>query len=1203
MSTHEELMTALKFDESFRNALRNYYSYGFKKVIDYDQEKLSTIKNDWERLNNLLSGYLKWSNEHGKDAVMFATQNSAMMDDNPFHRLYKFCKFNYNDPVEFFNILIGLSDKFRISGSDKDTIYKRLGIDLVVEAKKRPYYRYIKFIKQNKNSNIMLRRADSVYALVATHNSEKNQMIISKQDIKLVESLLEIWRKINKDVEPSDSLLRIENKLYVSILDMMDISLLNSVIINVCDKYIDFIVENVENDIKIKRHGSKYKIEALGKINCIVEFSKRDFRLIERLLSIKSTIALENPMQLTRNCIKLLGVSFVKTVFERNHKKLVFFFMKNVDKHIYIENQEKKNYQLFVDEQNSIVVPRKDEKYVCKLFGYWNFIKRHTDIQLSGISEVETSKKRHKKKVVLIGTTDNGKIETFDIPISSLDDREMVQRLIVGDIDLYEKTFLANEVSFLDDMFGIMSEAVNQNRGLLASQLQCFIFGSVGLFCGDNTAINYRLSGLENLNIIEKISSEENSKKISENVWKLRGRTLSELLKKGNDICSNGETDFERTFYNAIDFYSKYYVLGVCGSFIKDRMNRFGTDYLSVYRFKHEYFMQALNDFNLVDLLYVIENNKWCEIQYSHGTAEFSSKILCKPLEIRISSTSGREFLVFYNPIKRSCTNLRLEFIEEIITYEREDVIKALEKNNIFNDMIDADITNIRETLKSMWGVSFSAMQEGNAIFPVELKDVKLIITYDNKVEYYIRNRILRESRGTINKTSVNILPDKGIITFNARVSDPKEMRPWIRSLYSRLINVEGIETETFSLLSDIEKCIAGIMDLREEKLPEPKRWVDNTATLGRIANGEKVRAHELLFNEVFGVYYYIIAEIILLCCSEENRTSMPKKQIDDIIKKVGRWYINKGGNKTFRLSMKEISRLLKNNVFGKNFEFRGEKRTQFRYECGSEIKFYKDVLPLTTLEVRWLKTIIYDTDMHYFLNKEQIMFISSFLDDAYPDVKSLQIENLVFYDRYMVNQSEKKAERSYIQTFVKAITNKKLIIVTYITNAGNKICKKFKPIVIEYSKRNNKFQVQLKAYDNNKFYSVNLSQISCVKLEEEEFDYIQVLNDYELYCQDNERQVVIQFYEVRNMTDRILTEFSPWRKYCVYDPIKKVYTLTLYYHKNEELDMVVRLMGYGGNIHFVDREHSIAREILKRYTIQKKIILNRKKLIEWEKE
>ena len=152
MATHEELMTSLKFDESFRNALRNYYNYGFKKIRDYDPQKVPTMNNDWERLNNLLFGYLEWSEGRGKDAVRFATQDSVSMEDNPFHKLYKFCKFNYSDPIAFFNIVIGLSDKLRIAGSDEEPLYERLDINLKAEAKKRPYYRYIRFIKAKKSN-------------------------------------------------------------------------------------------------------------------------------------------------------------------------------------------------------------------------------------------------------------------------------------------------------------------------------------------------------------------------------------------------------------------------------------------------------------------------------------------------------------------------------------------------------------------------------------------------------------------------------------------------------------------------------------------------------------------------------------------------------------------------------------------------------------------------------------------------------------------------------------------------------------------------------------------------------------------------------------------------------------------------------------------------------------------------------------------
>ena len=89
-----------------------------------------------------------------------------------------------------------------------------------------------------------------------------------------------------------------------------------------------------------------------------------------------------------------------------------------------------------------------------------------------------------------------------------------------------------------------------------------------------------------------------------------------------------------------------------------------------------------------------------------------------------------------------------------------------------------------------------------------------------------------------------------------------------MRSLYSRIRNVEGIETENFSLLEDIEKCINGMEVLKEEKILPPNRWTGKSATVGRISNGELVREHEAIFKEIFGVYYYIIAEVILCCFS-----------------------------------------------------------------------------------------------------------------------------------------------------------------------------------------------------------------------------------------------------------------------------------------------------------------------------------------------
>ena len=1212
MATHEELMTSLKFGESFRNALRDYYSYGFKKLGDYEKEKVQTIKNDWMRLNNILFDYLKWSDVPGKETVMFTSLDSVSMVDNPFHRLYRFCKFNHNDPMEFFNIIFALSDKMSIAGNDYQYLQERLGVDLSLEAKKRPYYRYIDFLKRHLNDNVDYRTTTSVNLLVSKNENTTRQMNILDKDVEMVKELLRLWLQTLIEVDEKKERIHdptiedIEKYFYKNFLSSANPTLLHKNISEVCGAYISFISENIEHEIKIEKKSSSYEILVSGNNNLTLEFSKKDLFLVEQLINKKSWIVAKNEDGVLERpaLYEVLGWDFWRIIVERNYKKYIAFLKNNLDKSIYVENVEKNNLQLFVNENEYIVIPKKDEKYVQRLYKYWEFVSSHTDVNLSDVGDsliCKNGKKRNKKKRLLTGINADGEKEFLDIPISNLDEEDMVQRIIDGDGELeeYERFYLSKERAFLITQFDLLDEAISQGRGLLASQLQCFFPSSIGLFCGDNTAINCRLNQLAALGVIQKVPSSTKGKKVAENTCRLVGRTLSELILKGSESLAGSELEFENAFYSAIDFYSKYYPLGIIGSIIKGRLDRIGARDNSAFRFRHEYFMQALNDFNLIDLLYVIENNRWCEIKYRHGTAQFSSTLLCKPIEIRTSSTTGREFLIFYNPVKRSCTNLRLEFIEEIIAYDESDVLKALKRINsseqITASTVVADIERAYAALKYMWGVSFSEKQEGNVIEPIQTKDVKITIAYDEKNEYYIKNRLLRESRSNTEQIGVSVHPEKGLITFGARVSDPQEMRPWMRSLYSRIRNVEGIETENFSLLEDIEKCINGMEVLKEEKILPPNRWTGKSATVGRISNGELVREHEAIFNEIFGVYYYIIAEVILCCCSNSDSNKLSNEKINNIVKKVRRWYSSRGGNQTSRLSLDEITWLFEKDAFGKKSKANGKEQIEFKYQCDPDTEFYKDVLPLTTLEIRWIKTILSDERIVCFFSERQLDFIKVYMNTEYPEITPFPVNNLVNFDKHIpIDSMEKLAEQSLITTLIKAINQKMLVDITYVTRYGKEIVGEFKPIVIEFSKRNNKFQAQMQSCENNRFYSINLSQIISLTIVPDEFEYFETLQNYEKHRELNERSVDIQFYDVRNTADRILTEFSPWKKYCEYDRETKIYTLHLFYQKDEELDLVVRLMGYGGNIHFVNKEHSIAREILRRYEKQRSIILER---------
>ena len=100
MATHLEYITNQKFNSSFKNMLRDYYTYGFKDRSEYSVSR-GTYDSDRKRLNDFLNDYMEWSEikkrknpkkgiEEGKH-ITFVSCDSQSMSINPFHRVYRFC--------------------------------------------------------------------------------------------------------------------------------------------------------------------------------------------------------------------------------------------------------------------------------------------------------------------------------------------------------------------------------------------------------------------------------------------------------------------------------------------------------------------------------------------------------------------------------------------------------------------------------------------------------------------------------------------------------------------------------------------------------------------------------------------------------------------------------------------------------------------------------------------------------------------------------------------------------------------------------------------------------------------------------------------------------------------------------------------------------------------------------------------------------
>ena len=738
------------------------------------------------------------------------------------------------------------------------------------------------------------------------------------------------------------------------------------------------------------------------------------------------------------------------------------------------------------------------------------------------------------------------------------------------------------------------------------SDLIFFYSESLVMTEGDdkNKTPNNRLDDLLMLGLVNC----EQYKSKGDRRWSLPHLTMKMILDTGIIL----DAGFEHHLHSALEFFSKYYLFGEVGTFLLDR---FSNSEISPFRFKHEYFMQSLNDFNIVDLLYAIENGKWCKIKYSHGTANFETELLCYPLEIRVSNMKGREFLMYYEPFRRSYTALRIEFIDSIEYFEDKKVKSILTQGGYHtsSESVDADIANARKSLQYSWGVATTKRQEGNAITPVVPHSVSLQIAYNPDTDYYIVNRIHRERRfGNVTEYGEN-----PYLHFSVNISDEVELRPWMRSFYSRIISCDGMDTETFSLDADVENIVDTLL---HDKLVPPQeqhnatsidKWIIPEIVAKELGSGKKAREHDLLFNEVFSIYYYIIADVFARLCSGTIDESYTESEIDEIINQTFNKYYLRIGKETEELLPSEIKDIL---LFGgflektskivevkqSNDSFFKEKKQVVsyvpKYICKSGIDFYRDVVPISTMELRWLKTIIQDKRIRLFMSNSEIAVINDLLNRYAQVTTPLPMEKVIFFDRFHFSDKNSKHMASVISTIIEGIHKHKTVHIKYHTMKNRVKTGEFKPIVLEFSKRNNRFQGFFQECSSNRIFTMNVSRIEKVDETETQFDYASAEQALTAFRKENATSVTVEFYDVRNIADRILTEFSPWKKHCTYDPETNLYTLTIFYQTQDEIDLVVRLLGYGGDLRFVDKKHPICKEIQSRMNRQMELIRERRK-------
>lgn len=229
--------------------------------------------------------------------------------------------------------------------------------------------------------------------------------------------------------------------------------------------------------------------------------------------------------------------------------------------------------------------------------------------------------------------------------------------------------------------------------------------------------------------------------------------------------------------------------------------------------------------------------------------------------------------------------------------------------------------------------------------------------------------------------------------------------------------------------------------------------------------------------------------------------------------------------------------------------------------------------MPLTGLQKQWLKAIASDPRIKLFGEVE--------LD--FPDVEPLFLpEDYLVFDKY--SDGDDYENETYIENFrviLDAIRNWYPISIVHTNRKGNCIKAVIMPEYLEYSEKDDKFRV-LGA--GNRFYSVlNLGRIISCEPYKETFKVHCAKRNYA-----NPRSVIFELVDQRKALERVLLHFAHFEKQAEKLNGGK-YRITVSYDKDDESEMVIRILAFGPMIKVIAPQHFI-KLIRERLMSQKKL-------------
>lgn len=275
-----------------------------------------------------------------------------------------------------------------------------------------------------------------------------------------------------------------------------------------------------------------------------------------------------------------------------------------------------------------------------------------------------------------------------------------------------------------------------------------------------------------------------------------------------------------------------------------------------------------------------------------------------------------------------------------------------------------------------------------------------------------------------------------------------------------------------------------------------------------------------MLFHEIYGSYFNVVAAVLAEACE----TELTDRRLTEIVRE-----------KAFAESTVSLRSALKDGSW------------PLLDKAGRSVMHHKPTMPLTTLQKRWLKSLLSDPRIALF----------SPCADGLEEVRPLYApDTFVFFDRY--TDGDPYSDLQYVGTFrmaLRAIREGRKMKIAYHGAKGLRRVLVCRPYRMEYSPKDDKFR--LLCAGERRIHTVNMARIrGCELLEKAE-------NMPQKLPREQKRELTLRLLDERNALERVLLHFSHFEKETHREEDGS-YRLKLIYDREDETELLIRVLSFG---------------------------------------